>query len=192
MKRLYSFHVGIIIIFLQFIISLLSLSYLTGQSVTSFTLVNADTKKDISQLTDGQVLILSALPAVNLNIRANTDRATTGSVNFSYDTVSNFHIENVAPYFLAGDNHGNPNTWTPAAGRHTIIATAYSDSNATGTIGTSLTANFTVFKDSVQTSAGTAQISGELKKWHRVTLLSMVQIQVRPAIPTRSLTIVLM
>lgn len=170
MKKLYSFNSGIII-FLQVIASLLLPFYVTSQSVTSLTLVNADTQQDIGTLNNGQLLILSALPSINLNVRANTNPETAGSVLFSYDSVSNFRTENIPPYSFAGDKSGNYIAWTPAPGNHTIIATPYSDSNATGIKGTSLKINFKVVKDSSGLiPGGNAEISGELKKWHRVTI----------------------
>lgn len=157
--------------FLQVIAALLFPFYVTSQSVTSLTLVNADTKEDIGTLKNGQLMILSALPAANLNIRANTNPDTIGSVLFSYDSVSHFHTENVPPYSFAGDKSGSFNTWTPAPGNHTIIATPYSGLNAIGIEGTPLKINFQVIKDSaVITPEIPAVISGELKKWHRMTI----------------------
>ncbi|RYU74628.1 hypothetical protein EWM57_20380, partial [Hymenobacter persicinus] len=41
-----------------------------GETVTSFTLVNADTDQDIQTLAPGAVINLSTLPTRNLNIRA--------------------------------------------------------------------------------------------------------------------------
>jgi len=50
----------------------------------------------------------------------------------------------VAPYALAGDDKGDYAAWTPAKGSHTLVATAYSKSDASGTASASLTLTFTV------------------------------------------------
>jgi len=115
-----------------------------ADSVTSFTLINADTDADIGTLNHGDTLNLAALPTSNLNVRANTDPATVGSVRFSLDGNANYRTENTAPYALEGDSSGNYNPWTPSLGSHTLTATPYSDSGAGGTAGTALTINFSV------------------------------------------------
>ena len=154
------------VIFIKIIISLLFPFYVSSQSVTSLTLINADNEQDIGTLVNGQVLNLYSLPTHNLNVRANTNPLKVGSVRFAYDANNNFRTENTAPYAFAGDQNGNYNAWTPTIGSHIIKATAYSGANASGNTGTSLTVNFMV-KDTVTTPAG---VSGELKKWHRITV----------------------
>jgi hypothetical protein len=122
-------------------------------AVQSFTLINADTDQPIAgfdPLTSGATLNLATLPTRNLNIRANTSPATVGSVVFGFDTNPNTRTESGAPYALAGDASGNYFPWTPAVGPHTVKATPYSGSGATGTAGTPLTITFTV------TDSGTA------------------------------------
>ena len=113
-------------------------------SVTSFTLVNADSDLDLGPLTAGQTLNLRTLPTRNLNIRANTNPSAVGSVRFGYDANPNQATESTAPYALAGDTAGNYNAWTPTLGTHTLTATPYSGSGASGTAGTALTATFSV------------------------------------------------
>ncbi|MEK9201132.1 MAG: PA14 domain-containing protein, partial [Patescibacteria group bacterium] len=119
----------------------------SGEVITSFTLINSDTDQPIAgfdPVSEGTTLNLSTLPTQNFNIRANTNPATVGSVRFGYDTNTNFGTETNTPYALASDNAGNYNSWTPSAGSHSVTATPYTGSNATGTIGTPLTLNFTV------------------------------------------------
>jgi PKD repeat protein len=119
-------------------------------SVVSFTLINADTDLPVAgfdPLNDGATLNLATLPTRNLNIRANTNPATVGSVKFGYDSNPNYRTENAAPYALAGDSSGNYNPWTPTVGSHTLTATPYTGSGATGTAGNALTINFTVIDD---------------------------------------------
>lgn len=119
----------------------------SGQFVTSFTLINADTDLPISgfdPILDNAVIKLSDLPTANLNIRANINPAVVGSVKFGLDTNSNFRLENTAPYALAGDESGNYNLWTPTLGQHTITAQPFSSGGAAGTAGTSLIRTFTI------------------------------------------------
>jgi hypothetical protein len=118
-----------------------------ADAVTSLTLINANTNQPIAAfdpLEDGAVLDLSTLPTRDLNIRANTSPATVGSVRFEFDGDVNFQIENVSPYALRGDTGGDYNAWTPGVGSHTVTATPYSGSGASGTAGASLTTEFTV------------------------------------------------
>src|SRR5215217_9499882 len=75
-------------------------------AVQSFTLIDADTDRPIatfSPLTGGATIDLATLPTRHLNIRANTDPATIGSVKFGYDGNASANVENVAPYALGGD-----------------------------------------------------------------------------------------
>jgi len=114
-----------------------------SNSVSSFTLVNADTNQDITTLTNGMQLNLGSLPTRNLNIRANTT-AGVESVRFSLNSNNNFSSENEPPYALAGDGNGNYNAWTPAVGAYSLTATPYSGNSGGGTQGTGLTVAFSV------------------------------------------------
>lgn len=128
---------------------LLHIDYSTGgggapTEVTSLTLINADTNADIGTMTDGMTIDFAAIGTTNLSVRANTNPNPTGSVKFSYDGNNNYHTENFAPYAIAGDSGGSYNPWTPTLGSHTLTATPYTGSGATGTAGTALTVNFDV------------------------------------------------
>lgn len=116
---------------------------LLSGSVTSLTLVNADTERDLMTLNNGAVLNLAALPTRNLNIRANIS-GTVECVRFALDANSNYRTENYAPYSLAGDSGTAYDAWTPSAGSHILTATAYSADNASGIVGTPLTITFSV------------------------------------------------
>ncbi|MEJ7811756.1 MAG: hypothetical protein WKG32_15195 [Gemmatimonadaceae bacterium] len=121
------------------------------QSVTSFTLINADTEQPIAgydPIAEGAQLNLASLPTQNLNIRANTNPSPVGSVRFAYDANANYRTENSVPYALAGTTSGgtNYNAWTPTVGSHTLTATPYSTANAGGTAGTAKTLHFSVKK----------------------------------------------
>jgi hypothetical protein len=112
----------------------------------SYTLVNADNAQDIQTLNDGAVINLARIPTQNLNIRANTSPATVGSVDMTLSgTQTQTQIANSAPYSLFGDNGaGTYFPWTPAVGPYTLQATPFTEANASGLAGTSLTINFTV------------------------------------------------
>ncbi|MBH8559378.1 InlB B-repeat-containing protein [Hymenobacter negativus] len=113
----------------------------------SFTLVNADaaTDVDIQPLTNGAILNLATLPTRNLNIRANADPTTTGSVVFALTGPQNQSLtESAAPFALFSDVNGDYNPWTPPVGNYQLTATGYSGANGTGTARPPLTINFTV------------------------------------------------
>ncbi|MDQ3289851.1 MAG: polysaccharide lyase, partial [Bacteroidota bacterium] len=116
----------------------------SGQKVESFTLVNADTDKDIRTIGNGATIKLSSLPTKNINIRANTN-STSGSVYFALSGAKNFtKSEADAPYALFGDSNRNYNPWRPALGKYTLKATPYTGANRSGSAGTPLTINFTI------------------------------------------------
>ncbi len=118
-----------------------------AQAVTSLSLINADTNKPISgydPIRNREKLDLASLPTRHLNIRANTDPSTVGSVQFGLDGNSGYATDGSAPYALGGDSSGNYTAWTPSVGSHSLTATPYSDANGKGTAGTSLTLAFTV------------------------------------------------
>ncbi|MBD2722164.1 InlB B-repeat-containing protein [Hymenobacter armeniacus] len=117
-----------------------------GQSVVSYTLVNATTGADIQTLTAGAVLNLATLPSRNLNIRANTNPATVGSVVFALSgTATRSQTESVVPYALFSDDAaGTYYAWTPPVGSYSLTATPYTAGSGTGTAGTPLTLAFSV------------------------------------------------
>jgi hypothetical protein len=112
--------------------------------VTALTLMNANTDQPILTMTNGMTITLANLATRNLNIRAVTSPSLVGSVRFALDGSANYRTETLAPYALAGDDSGDYRAWTPIVGSHTLKATPYSGTNATGTAGTPLTINFTV------------------------------------------------
>jgi hypothetical protein len=130
----------------------------TTPAIVSFSLINADTKQPIAgfdPLLTQATIDLAKLPTKNLNIRANTNPATVGSVRFGYDGNASYALENTPTYDLAG-NAG----WTPSLGSHTLTATPYSASNATGTAGKALSISFQVTQSSTLCS-GTGGITRE-------------------------------
>ena len=119
----------------------------SGQSVTSFTLINADNNTAVagfSPLTNGAQLTLSTLPP-HLTIRATTNPATVGSVVFGIDANPSAHTEGAWPYDIGGDNDPtHPMVWTPVLGSHTVTATPFTGTMGAGTAGTPGTISFTV------------------------------------------------
>ncbi|MFC6223004.1 PQQ-dependent sugar dehydrogenase [Hymenobacter artigasi] len=123
-----------------------------GQSVTSYTLINADTNGDIQPLAAGTTLNLATLPTRNLNVRANTNPGTVGSVVFTLSGADTQNqTESVVPYALFSDSGGAYNSWTPAVGSYSLTATPYTAASGGGTAGTPLTISFSVIDQ-----AGTA------------------------------------
>ena len=141
-----------------------------GQSIQSFTLINASTDQVIGSLSDGDEISSSQ----TISIRADAGSGTA-SVKF-YVNGSYFSTENQAPYALAGDTNGDYNAWNPGTGTYTIKAEPYSGSNGSGSLGTtksiqiSIVDQTTSVEPSSDTGTGEVQITGELKKWHKVTL----------------------
>jgi len=120
----------------------------TGQGVVSLTLINADTDQDIATLTNGMVISFAAIGTRNLSIRANTTPATVGSVRFGLDANANYRTESQTPYALNGDNNRTDYiAWVPSLGAHTITARTYTQSNARGGAGNTLTVNFTIVQN---------------------------------------------
>ena len=118
-----------------------------SQSVTSFTLINADDDQPITgynPIANGATLNLALLPTRRLNIRADTDPALVGSVRFAFDGATNYRTDNAAPYALGGDTGTDYMAWTPSVGTHTVTATPYSAADASGTSGTAATLTFRV------------------------------------------------
>ncbi len=111
--------------------------------VTGFTLINADTDKDIGSLANNGVVDFSKTGTRHLNVRADVS-GSVGSVRFGYDGNAAFATENGAPFALAGNVGANYNSWSPAVGTHTLTATAYASANAAGNAGGKLTVSFRV------------------------------------------------
>ncbi len=92
--------------------------------VVSFTLVDASTDKDIRTLQDNEVIDLAALSSKEINIRANTNPSTVGSVKFVLSGAQNATAtESGLPYALFGDANGNYNPWIPLVGSYTLTGT---------------------------------------------------------------------
>jgi len=119
-----------------------------NQSVVSFTLINADDEQPVSgydPIPNNANLNLATLPTRNLNVRANTDPPSVGSVRFGLDANANYQTDNAAPYALAGNVNGTDYlAWTPSVGNHTLSATPYAGADGGGLAGTAKTLSFKV------------------------------------------------
>jgi Pectate lyase superfamily protein len=127
-------------------------SPVSSPSVTTLSLINADNGQPIAgfdPIANGAIINLAALPAQNLNVRANTAPAVVGSVVFDFDGSASFRTENNAPYAFAGDADGFYYAWTPSTGAHVITATPYTESSSGGTPGKPCTVRFTVVSNSI-------------------------------------------
>ncbi|MGB3466070.1 MAG: ThuA domain-containing protein [Cyclobacteriaceae bacterium] len=144
-----------------------------GLSVADFLLVDADSDLDIGTLNDGDTLNLFYLP--NLNVRVETNPDSVGSVGFAYNGDPGFATENIKPYALAGDTGGDYKPFTFAIGANSLKATPFSTNNRGGDIGQADSVSFYVINQDTTTIPPDTTIippviSGELKKWHKVTL----------------------
>ncbi|MDY7575791.1 DUF4832 domain-containing protein [Actimicrobium sp. CCI2.3] len=100
-------------------------------TVTSFTVVNADTGADIGTFTSAGTVSLLGNP--NINVRANT--MDTTKVIFT-DATGNIRTENFAPYSYKGDTAGVYYKWTPTAGDYVINAMPFSSKGKAGAVAT--------------------------------------------------------
>ncbi|WP_265991515.1 putative Ig domain-containing protein [Larkinella insperata] len=116
------------------------------QAVISFSLINATSDQEIRVLTPGEQINLATLASKSINIRANTNPVTVGSVRMVLGGKQNrTQTDNGAPYALFGDSNGNYNNWTPATGSYTLTGTPYTASGGGGTAGVPLSISFTVW-----------------------------------------------
>ena len=125
--------------------------------VTGLTLINADTDTPIAgfdPIPDGALLNLAVLPTRNLNIRADTNPSTVGSVVFGFQGDATFRTENGAPYAMFGDAGGDFLPWTPEEGVFSASATAYELPNASGAASPIHAVNFTVADYLLDVDAG--------------------------------------
>ncbi|MER2998976.1 malectin domain-containing carbohydrate-binding protein [Pontibacter populi] len=125
--------------------------------VLGFTLINSDADSEIQELTNGAVLNIATLPSRNINIRANTSSASTGSVEFKlWGSASRSRIDNIAPYALFWEVNGDYSAWNAAVGNYSVRATPYSGADKTGTAGKALTISFSIVDQPTGNQAPTA------------------------------------
>jgi len=111
--------------------------------VVSFTMVDADIDIDLFDLVDGIQIDIDNIQGIGLNIRANTNPTTVGSVSLSLSgPVNNTRTENA--YALFGDSNGNYSGAVLLLGDYIISATAYSGSGQGGTTLGTLALQFSI------------------------------------------------
>lgn len=112
--------------------------------ITGFTLVNSTTDQDIGPLNEGDIINLRNFPP--FTIRAEVC-GTPGSVQFDVNSAF-VRNENIAPHSLTGDNpSGDYRTWNVTPGAYQLEASAYTGTNASGSLLGSGLVNFTVIDD---------------------------------------------
>lgn len=122
-----------------FCAAMVALSYsAAAQTVSSFTVVNADTGADIATFTSSGTVSVAATPRIN--VRANA--SAVKSVVFT--DGSSRRTENAAPYAYKGDSGGVYFKWLPAAGTYTINAQPFSGNSGSGTAGPTATLALTI------------------------------------------------
>ena len=108
----------------------------TVNRVTGFTLIDADKNQPVPgylDLSDGETLDLAKLPA-HLTIRANAPAGFKGSIEMKVGGRA-VRTENLAPYALSGDDHGNYHASTLPTGAVRLEAVAYAGNNKSGGAG---------------------------------------------------------
>jgi PKD repeat protein len=114
-------------------------------SIVSLTLIDADQDVDLFTIVNGQQINNALIQGKKLNIRANTNPSTVGSVSFLFTgPVNKTSTENVAPYALFGDADGNYAGSQFPLGTYTISATPYSGANKGGTAGLKYSLQFSI------------------------------------------------
>lgn len=108
--------------------------------ITGFMLVNSVTDGDLRPIQDGETIVGNTS---QLTLRA-VVAGPTVSVAFDTTGTADDRIEEAAPFFLGGDTGGNSNAWSLGYGTHTVTATAYNASGASGMAGPTETITFTV------------------------------------------------
>ncbi len=115
--------------------------------VLSLYLVNVKTKEPVpgfDPIREGAVIDLSKFPAVKeLDLRARVRGDNLDSVRYDLDGEKH-RIEDGSPYDLDGGKV-NSKKWAQP-GRHTVVATPYSENGAKGEVGWPLRITFTVVK----------------------------------------------
>lgn len=112
-------------------------------NVLSYTLVNAETNEDIMAINDGDTLDIAMIGTNRLNIRANIEPETTGSVRFTLNGRE-LRTENVFPYAAFSDSNGDYIVWEPELIDYILTATPFSQAKAMGVEGPADSLSFTV------------------------------------------------
>lgn len=112
-----------------------------NSKVDKFTLVNADTDKDIMELMEGSYIDLNQYKDVKLNIRADGKGDNIAAMTFQLSGAKNYNwTERKVPYAIFGDLPANDYVGKYLyEGNYKLMVTPY---NADNTMGETLTINF--------------------------------------------------
>jgi len=112
-----------------------------NSKIDKFTLVNADTDKDIMTIMEGTYIDLNQYKDVKLNIRADGKGEHIAAVTFQLSGAKNYNwTERKAPYAIYGDLPGEDyNGKYFEEGTYKLMVTPYNSDN---TMGERLTVNF--------------------------------------------------
>jgi Domain of unknown function (DUF4832)/Domain of unknown function (DUF4874) len=113
-------------------------TWVAAQTVSSFTIVNADTGADIATVTASATVSLASTPRIN--VRANA----SGVKSVVFADANSSRTENTAPYAYKGNNGPIYTAWAPATGTYVIKAAPFAGSGGTGTAGAEATLTLTV------------------------------------------------
>ncbi|MCL6275683.1 PKD domain-containing protein, partial [Muricauda sp. 2012CJ35-5] len=118
------------------------------EGVTGFTMVDSATNNDIYNIFEGLQIDISEIESLLVNIRANTNPPTVGSVLLELTgPLQNTRGESVAPYALYGDVSGNYFGEQFPIGSYSISGTPFSGSGLSGEQGTTITVNFSIVEE---------------------------------------------
>ena len=119
--------------------------------IISLALANADKSTEISNLSDGSTVNLSALGVRNYTVLAKCGENPIGSIVWHLDGGL-FRIEDNAPFSLTGNCYPGYECygayWQPSVGVHTVTGTAYSLDGGAGVKLNSITTRFNVVSTS--------------------------------------------
>ncbi|MDX2306037.1 MAG: S8 family serine peptidase [Microscillaceae bacterium] len=113
-------------------------------TVAKLTLIDADNDREITVLSEGQIIQLDNLDTRTLSILATTSPAVIGSIKFELiGAVSHTQSESIAPFTLFGDKAGPDYLGRVLSpGQYTILATPYSEAGLKGKADIPLRINF--------------------------------------------------
>jgi uncharacterized delta-60 repeat protein len=130
--------------------------------VSSLTLINSTSDKDIRTLADSTIINLAEIKGKSINIRANTE-GKVGSVLMKLSGAQQREqLESISLYALYGNTGNNYKHWRPATGSYTLASTPYTEAKGKGEKGASHIVNFKVI-DSL-TLSGLTLINAKTNK----------------------------
>ena len=116
--------------------------------VTGFALMDCRTNRPVpafDPIRPGAILNLSQLPT-KLSLRANTEPAQVGSVQFQINGHDVGTADSTAPFAFPRDVNGQYEPWKVAAGKYTLAATPLAQGAGDGQAGAEYTVTFEVIR----------------------------------------------